>query len=128
MKTRAQWNASRQNLTDFLEIGDEVDESIMWYFVKVLPPACYRSDLIQIGEPYDFKGGAETFMTIRKMGSSWIYAGCCHVGHSDEPGANYLDFLAAYQAKSHAAAGITPATMAAAAEYSEADEVRDATR
>ena len=119
MKTKAQWNASGQNLTSFLEVGDEVDVEMADYFLCVLPPTFYSSTLIQIGEPYDFKSGGETFMTIHKIGEFWVYAGCCHKGKDDEPGSHFLDFHAAHQTKSHAAAGISPADFAAAAEYSE---------
>jgi hypothetical protein len=119
MKTKAQWDESQQDLGRFLQIGDVVDEEMADYFLCVLPPACMAGGIIQIGEPYSFKAGGETFMTIRKIGDSWVYAGCCHKGKGDEPGASYLDFHAAHQTKSHAAAGISPADFAAAAEYEE---------
>jgi hypothetical protein len=85
-KTKQGWDNSRLNLDQYLQIGDAVDEAMMYYFLEVLPPACYRANLIQIGEPYSHVGGRATFSTIYKpLGASqWLYAGHCHRGEWSE--------------------------------------------
>jgi hypothetical protein len=87
MKTMKGWNESRQDLDTYLQIGDEVDEEMMWYFLEVLPPACYRANLIQIGEPYSHVGGRATFSTVYKpLGAkNWMYAGHCWRGEWEQP-------------------------------------------
>jgi hypothetical protein len=59
----------------------------MYYFLEVLPPACYLANVIQIGEPYDHVDGRATFSTIYKpLGAqNWLYAGHCHRGEWTEP-------------------------------------------
>src|SRR5882672_4032241 len=52
MKTYAEWTGSGTDLAQFLSIGDAVDETMVNYFIEVLPPATMSADLVQIGEPY----------------------------------------------------------------------------
>lgn len=87
MKTLQGWHDANLNLGKYLEIGDPVDEPMMFYFLEVLPPATYRADLVQIGEPHDCVNGRDTFATLYKpLGSqTWIYAGNCHRGEWQEP-------------------------------------------
>ena len=81
LKTEEGWRASKLNLTQYLQIGDSVDESIADYVICVLPPACYTSELIQMGEPFDSVGGEPTYITLhRTAGQPWKYAGTCHLG------------------------------------------------
>lgn len=77
MKTYEQWQESGENLGEFLQVGDVVDEELQIYFLEVLPPACWSRDCIQIGEPSkaDPVTGANMFETLEKKGDSWIYAG-----------------------------------------------------
>jgi hypothetical protein len=81
-KTRAGWRESNLDLSHYLQIGDVVDEEMADYFLCVLPPACYTSKLIQIGEPYSHAGGAETYSTIERTADGWVYRGHCHHGET----------------------------------------------
>lgn len=79
LKRYTDWKGS---LKDFLQIGDEVDEDIVSYFLNVLPPVSWSSTLIQMGEPYSHVGGRPTFATLKRDGGRWFYVGCCHCGES----------------------------------------------
>jgi hypothetical protein len=82
MKRYANWKGS---LNDFLEVGDLVDEEMMEYFINVLPPETFTSSCIQIGEPYSFVAGAETYSTLKWTYDGWMYCGNCHSGRTEEP-------------------------------------------
>ena len=82
IKTFANWQGS---LSEYLQIGDVVDEEMADYFLNVLPPACWRADLIQIGEPYSHVNGRATYATLRKQNGEWVYAGHCHRGEYHPP-------------------------------------------
>ena len=69
------WNNSNQNLDEYLNIGDEVDREIYWYFIEVLPPACMSSTCVQIGEPYTHIDGKPAFNTLEKINGKWTYTG-----------------------------------------------------
>ena len=75
MKTKQGWDESKQNLTDYLQVGDEVDDDIVDYFIEVLPPQIQTPSVIQIGEPYDNTPEGDTYTTIKKVASKWVYAG-----------------------------------------------------
>lgn len=78
MKTIEQWNESKLSLSNFLNIGDEVDEDIAEYVLCVLPPATWTKNCIQLGEPYDHdNNGRARFLTLEKkvLGDNWFYAG-----------------------------------------------------
>ena len=51
MKTMEEWDGTGLSFCDFAEVGDEVDEEIYDYFLDILPPACFTSRLLQVGEP-----------------------------------------------------------------------------
>ena len=87
VKTMAGWHEAKVDLDKYLHIGDGVDTELADYFLCVLPPACWRANLIQIGEPYSHVNGRETFSTIYKPfgASTWLYAGHCHRGEWTEP-------------------------------------------
>lgn len=77
MKTMAQWNESGKNLGEFLNVEDAVDETMADYFLGVLPPVVFNSQIIQIGEPSDHRGpnGSARYSTIQKENGQWIYKG-----------------------------------------------------
>jgi hypothetical protein len=77
LKTYANWKG---DMDEYLQVGDEVDEEMADHFLNVLPPACWRSDIIQIGEPYSHVGGRATYATLRKDSGRWYYAGHCFRG------------------------------------------------
>lgn len=87
MKTMDGWHESKVNLDKYVQIGDEVSQDMADYFLTVLPPATYRANLIQIGEPYSHVQNRATFSTIYKPlgASTWLYAGHCHRGEWTEP-------------------------------------------
>ena len=78
MKTRIEWQRSGQDLSKFLQIGDEVGQSMYYYFLEVLPPACNSGRCLQIGEPYSHDNqGRPLFSTLTKTPGDkyWKYAG-----------------------------------------------------
>ena len=85
MKRYKDWSGSGLDLDKFLQIGDEVDEEMQFYFIEVLPPATMRADLIQIGEPNSHIKGLPTFSTLHREKGKWIYCGHCHLGQFQEP-------------------------------------------
>lgn len=87
IKTYANWKGS---LNDYLQIGDQVDEEMYYYFLDVLPPACNRTNLVQMGEPYSIsKKGKSTFLTLEKVDGKWIYKGQCHLGDNKHQASAY---------------------------------------
>lgn len=85
VKTYADWNGSGKDLSQFLQVGDAVDDQMAWYFLEVLPPATNLTNLIQIGEPYSHVQGRPTFSTLHRENGQWIYRGHCHRGQHTEP-------------------------------------------
>lgn len=75
MKTYQEWMKSHKNLSEFLQVGDVVDEEMYFYFLEVLPPACMSSRCVQIGEPYSHDEGGPLYDTLIKKNDQWIYAG-----------------------------------------------------
>jgi len=77
MKTFAQWHDSKKSLTEFLNIGEEVEQEIVDYFIEVLPPVTWTSTIVQCGEPYDSfgKNGAYRYITFEKVSKLWFYTG-----------------------------------------------------
>lgn len=129
MKTKNQWDESRLDLGNFLRIGDVVDEEMADYFLCVLPPACMTGGIIQIGEPNSHVNGRATYATIKRTPEGWVYCGNCHRGQATEPvDAHWLDGHIAEQRANFKAAGVTPAMLLSASEYSEEDEVEEARR
>ena len=82
-KTYQQWTESRTELSKFLQIGDIVDEEIQDFFINVLPPACWNSEVIQIGEACDHVEGKATYSTLKKTSEGWAWAGECHKGKTE---------------------------------------------
>lgn len=85
IKTREQWRESKQNLKEFLQVGDLVDIDMADYFLCVMPPATHLMNIIQIGEPYSHVNGRPTFATIKKTAEGWEYCGNCHARQTTEP-------------------------------------------
>lgn len=77
MKRYADWKGS---LSEFLKVGDVVDEEMVDHFIGVLPPACYTSSVVQMGEPYSHHKGRQTYHTLKNTPDGWIYAGDCYMG------------------------------------------------
>lgn len=76
MKTYKEWTDSKLPLSQFLSINDEVCGDIVEYFLCVLPPVIWSTDIIQMGEPYNhnYKGQPQ-FLTLEKTAKKWLYTG-----------------------------------------------------
>lgn len=84
IKTYKDWDC---DLHEYLQIGDEVDEEMYYYFLEVLPPVYDSDRLVQIGESYSIsKEGKETYSTLENINGKWIYKGHCHVGENIHQG------------------------------------------
>jgi len=79
------WHEAKVDLGKYLQVGDEVSEDLYMYFLEVLPPATWRNDLVQIGEPVSSVGGRATWATLYKHNGAWKYGGNCHLGEAVEP-------------------------------------------
>lgn len=76
--------------------GELFTSEIAEYFLDVLPPACWSSTFVQVGEPHDhrkdkdgnFKSTYATFEavkgTINDVDSVWKYCGNCFKGEHEE--------------------------------------------
>src|SRR5690606_4445749 len=82
VKTFAGWKGS---MSQYLQVGDIVDEEMVDYFLTVLPPACWKMNLVQIGEPHSHINGRPVFATIAKHGQHWYFKGYCFRGEHVEP-------------------------------------------
>lgn len=87
MKTFQQWTETNKHLDSFLIPGDEVDSEMVDYFRDTLPPRTMKSDLIQLGEPYEhFRDENRKlrgiYATLKRIGGKWIYAGLCFAGEN----------------------------------------------
>ena len=75
LKTEKGWQESKKNLTEYLNIEDQVDDDMFDYFLGVLPPI-QRQGVLQISEPYSTNGkGQFTYMTLKKDDEKWFYIG-----------------------------------------------------
>lgn len=90
VKTLQDWEKKGGNFTDFCKVGDKVDKGIVDYFVDVLPPITWRTDLVQCGEPYGHRDNPETgrweamFITFSKNDKGrWYYAGICFLNQRE---------------------------------------------
>jgi len=76
LRTLAGWESSGQSLTEYLAVGDRVDEELRMWFLEVLPPACWSSRCIQIGEAAGTaEDGRDTFSTLEMIDGHWTYTG-----------------------------------------------------
>ena len=78
---------------DALEIGDYVEAEVVDNFMNMLPPACWRSDCAQIGEPashmLDERDGKckATYQTFKRVAKdTWEYCGDCFRGENVKRG------------------------------------------
>lgn len=79
---------------DACEIGDYFTEDMVNDFMDMLPPACWRSDCAQIGEPSSYRidenGNTHaTYPTFKKVAKNvWEYCGECFRGENIQNGEN----------------------------------------
>lgn len=75
-KSYEEWLDSKKCFADFVQEGDIVDNDMVDYFIEVLPPITWNSNVIQMGECYDFDGnGKRRYLTLEKKDGEWIYTG-----------------------------------------------------
>lgn len=80
VKTYEQWEG---DLSEYLQVGDYVDEAMVDHFVNVVPPATFTSLLIQLGEARCQVDGKSVYPTLRNTSQGWQYVGCCFRGHCE---------------------------------------------
>ncbi len=87
VKTRQQWAESHQNLGQFLNVGDPVDNDFVDWARDIMPPAHWTSRMIQIGEAHSHVAGRATYATFCLPGNTtqWIFAGYCFRTESKQP-------------------------------------------
>jgi len=94
LKTYNEWQGS---LSEYLKIGDEVDQEMVEYFINVLPPATMNGSCVQIGEPYSHREDSKTgkwratYPTLKSNGQfgdnrKWFWAGDCFRGETEMRG------------------------------------------
>jgi hypothetical protein len=82
VKTYANWET---DLSEYLQIGNIVDDEMVEYAYNVLPPATMNGSMVQIGEPYSHREDETgkwraTYATFVKTEAGWTYAGHCFRG------------------------------------------------
>ncbi len=85
MKTMQGWHNSQQQLTPYLEAGDEVEEAFADWALNIMPPAFWSTRIIQIGEPHSHVEGIPTFATFYRDAGTWHFGGYCHRGRISMP-------------------------------------------
>jgi hypothetical protein len=76
IKTKKGWQESKQDLSQYLQPGDIVDEDMFDYFLEVMPPTCQSDRCLQIGEPFTHDDkGRPMFSTLEKINGQWTYTG-----------------------------------------------------
>lgn len=77
---------------DALEVGDYVESSIVDNVLDCLPPACMRSNCVQLGEPMTSRIDEEgrdrsVYLTFSQVNrDTWKYCGVCFRGENVERG------------------------------------------
>lgn len=79
IKTYDNWTGS---LSEYLNVGDVVDERLVNHFLNLLPPAYNSSILIQYGEPYSYVDNKIVYITFAKENNNWIFKGYCYIGEN----------------------------------------------
>lgn len=76
-KSYSGWHDAKLNLSEYLHVGDVVDEPLVRYAYEVVPPVALSGLLVQMGEPYDHggRGGRARYSTFQKVGGTWFYTG-----------------------------------------------------
>lgn len=76
MKTYSQWTDSRLFFPDFVNEGDEIDETLYDYFLGVVPPEYSKEGIFCCGEPSDHdRVGNPMYATFKCVGSQYWYCG-----------------------------------------------------
>jgi hypothetical protein len=79
-KPYAKW---KNNFSEYVNVGDVVDEAMFDYWLNVLPPLSWSRDYLQSSEPYSHTvEGKATYTTFGKEPHTghWTYLGHCTKG------------------------------------------------
>lgn len=84
LKTLQGWYESNyEMLTDYLRLGDKVDEELLNHLIDQLQPKTLTGEMIQIGGAYSANNnGRATYITFARdvpLGD-WFYRGACTIG------------------------------------------------
>lgn len=93
MKTLQGWNefteaTCRTDWNDYARAGDEIAQDVIDYFVNIIDPRIYWSDLLQVGgTAYDYIKNEDgfyrgLFMTFAIVEGAWTYCGYCFAGET----------------------------------------------
>lgn len=78
VKTLQAWQDSKQMLSEFLTISDQIDDTLTDYVLSCVPPVTWTSEFIQMGEAYDHNKYGARYLTFFKDGENWQYIGLCN--------------------------------------------------
>ena len=72
----------KTSIYDFLYKGDIVEESLVDYFMNIMPPRAIGKNYLQVGEPYSHSYDIDhrlrtIYMTFAKCDGQWRYYGNC---------------------------------------------------
>ena len=87
IKTLKGWNefaeqTGKYSWSDYAKVGDIVDETVVDYFLNVMPPRAMSSNYLQMGEPFSHRYDIDrrlraTYMTFARSNNVWRYYGHC---------------------------------------------------
>ncbi len=87
MKTYQGWIESGiRSFGEYCLPDDEVDEEMVDYFMDILPPATFRADCAQVGEPHSCEPNDDgiyknTYATFHRVAAGrWRFDGYCFRG------------------------------------------------
>ena len=77
------YESNYEMLTDYLRLGDKVDEELLNHLIDQLQPKTLTGEMIQIGGAYSANNnGRATYITFARdvpLGD-WFYRGACTIG------------------------------------------------
>lgn len=75
MKTFEQWNMTELSITEFLQPGDQVDETMFDHFAGEVVPQYLVGQLLQTGEAHSADRGRYLYLTFAGYGERYLYLG-----------------------------------------------------
>lgn len=75
MKTRKEWEHQNKDLSEFLSIGDVIDERLYNYIGEVVVPAYWNKNFVQCGDPERHEGRTSFHMTACFQNGKCYYLG-----------------------------------------------------
>ena len=85
MKTIQGWHDSQNQLTPYLDTGDEVEPAFADWALNIMPPAYWSDRIVQIGEPHSHVHGQPTYATFYLDAGVWRFGGHCYRGRVVPP-------------------------------------------